>query len=160
MAAIDFRDVRKTYGTNAVVHGITLEIADGEFVVIVGPSGCGKSTLLRMVAGLEVITGGEIAESSSAECLVAQVRLPHARFPAGRGLEVHDRETASVDGVRCADGRVGEHRCRRNTQSTTAQPHHGAELLNDAGEHCPPRSTTLRTLRLAVRTSGIGLTLA
>jgi sn-glycerol 3-phosphate transport system ATP-binding protein len=61
MAAIDFRDVRKTYGTNAVVHGITLEIADGEFVVIVGPSGCGKSTLLRMVAGLEVITGGEIA---------------------------------------------------------------------------------------------------
>jgi sn-glycerol 3-phosphate transport system ATP-binding protein len=61
MAAIDFRDVRKTYGTNAVVHGITLGIADGEFVVIVGPSGCGKSTLLRMVAGLEVITGGEIA---------------------------------------------------------------------------------------------------
>ena len=60
MAAIEFRDVRKTYGSNAVVHGISLAIADGEFVVIVGPSGCGKSTLLRMVAGLEEISAGEI----------------------------------------------------------------------------------------------------
>ena len=60
MAAIQFREVRKSYGDNAVVHGISLSIADGEFIVIVGPSGCGKSTLLRMVAGLEPITGGEI----------------------------------------------------------------------------------------------------
>jgi sn-glycerol 3-phosphate transport system ATP-binding protein len=60
MAAIEFRDVRKSYGANAVVHGISLAIADGKFVVIVGPSGCGKSTLLRMVAGLEEISGGEI----------------------------------------------------------------------------------------------------
>ena len=60
MAAIEFRDIRKTYGSNAVVHGISLSIADGEFVVIVGPSGCGKSTLLRMVAGLEEISAGEI----------------------------------------------------------------------------------------------------
>ncbi|MEF9995228.1 MAG: sn-glycerol-3-phosphate import ATP-binding protein UgpC [Burkholderiaceae bacterium] len=60
MAAIQFREVKKSYGDNAVVHGITLSIADGEFIVIVGPSGCGKSTLLRMVAGLEPISGGEI----------------------------------------------------------------------------------------------------
>jgi NitT/TauT family transport system ATP-binding protein len=60
MAAIDFRDVRKTYGTNAVVHGITLGIADGEFVVIVGPSGCGKSTLLRTIGGLEEHTAGDL----------------------------------------------------------------------------------------------------
>ena len=60
MAAIEFRDVRKNYGSNAVVHGISLSITDGEFVVIVGPSGCGKSTLLRMVAGLEEISAGEI----------------------------------------------------------------------------------------------------
>jgi sn-glycerol 3-phosphate transport system ATP-binding protein len=53
--------VRKSYGGQEVIHGVTLEIADGEFVVILGPSGCGKSTLLRMVAGLEVITSGEIA---------------------------------------------------------------------------------------------------
>ena len=61
MAKIEFNDVRKSYGTNQVVHGITLEVADGEFVVLVGPSGCGKSTLLRMVAGLEEISGGTIS---------------------------------------------------------------------------------------------------
>ncbi|TIO99166.1 MAG: ATP-binding cassette domain-containing protein, partial [Mesorhizobium sp.] len=43
-----------------ILHGVDLEIADGEFVVLVGPSGCGKSTLLRMIAGLEEVTGGEI----------------------------------------------------------------------------------------------------
>jgi sn-glycerol 3-phosphate transport system ATP-binding protein len=52
--------VRKSYGELEVVHGVSMDIADGEFVVIVGPSGCGKSTLLRMVAGLEPITSGEI----------------------------------------------------------------------------------------------------
>ena len=60
MAALSFRDVRKTYRDQEVIHGVTLDVRDGEFVVIVGPSGCGKSTLLRMVAGLEVITAGEI----------------------------------------------------------------------------------------------------
>jgi sn-glycerol 3-phosphate transport system ATP-binding protein len=61
MAQISFRDVRKSYGGLQVIHGVSTEVADGEFVVIVGPSGCGKSTLLRMVAGLETITGGEIS---------------------------------------------------------------------------------------------------
>ena len=61
MAALSFRNVKKTYGELQVIHGVTTEVADGEFVVIVGPSGCGKSTLLRMVAGLEPITSGEIA---------------------------------------------------------------------------------------------------
>src|SRR5512145_2711320 len=60
MAALSFRDVRKKYGELEVIHGVSTEVADGEFVVIVGPSGCGKSTLLRMVAGLEAITSGEI----------------------------------------------------------------------------------------------------
>ncbi|SDC06571.1 glycerol 3-phosphate ABC transporter ATP-binding protein [Cupriavidus sp. YR651] len=61
MAKLSLRNVQKTYaGGTQVVHGIDMEIADGEFIVIVGPSGCGKSTLLRMVAGLETITGGEI----------------------------------------------------------------------------------------------------
>src|SRR6185369_1492132 len=60
MAALAFRDVRKSYRDLEVIHGVTTEVADGEFVVIVGPSGCGKSTLLRMVAGLEVISSGEI----------------------------------------------------------------------------------------------------
>jgi len=61
MARVQLRDVRKSYGANAVIHGIDVDVADGEFIVMVGPSGCGKSTLLRMVAGLEEITGGEIA---------------------------------------------------------------------------------------------------
>ncbi|WP_345797860.1 sn-glycerol-3-phosphate import ATP-binding protein UgpC [Castellaniella sp. MT123] len=62
MATLSFRNVRKTYpGGVAVIHGIDMEVHDGEFVVIVGPSGCGKSTLMRMVAGLESVTDGEIS---------------------------------------------------------------------------------------------------
>ncbi len=60
MATISLRDVKKSYGRTEVIHGVSLDVADGEFIVIVGPSGCGKSTLLRMVAGLEAISSGEI----------------------------------------------------------------------------------------------------
>ena len=60
MAEITLKDIRKTYGTVDAIKGVSLDIADGEFVVLVGPSGCGKSTLLRMIAGLEGITGGDI----------------------------------------------------------------------------------------------------
>jgi sn-glycerol 3-phosphate transport system ATP-binding protein len=64
MAKVHLNNVKKTYGKGAkgvdAIHGISIEIGDGEFVVMVGPSGCGKSTLLRMVAGLEEITGGDI----------------------------------------------------------------------------------------------------
>ena len=62
MAAVSLRDVRKSYTPELqVIHGVSMEIKDGEFIVILGPAGCGKSTLLRMVAGLETITAGEIA---------------------------------------------------------------------------------------------------
>ena len=60
MAKVQLRQVTKRYGDVDVIHGVSIDVADGEFIVIVGPSGCGKSTLLRMVAGLETITGGEI----------------------------------------------------------------------------------------------------
>ena len=64
MASITLNNITKSYGkgksANPVIHGVSAEIADGEFIVIVGPSGCGKSTLLRMVAGLEEVTSGEI----------------------------------------------------------------------------------------------------
>jgi multiple sugar transport system ATP-binding protein len=60
MASVSIAKVEKSYGNNKVVHGIDIEIEDGEFCVLVGPSGCGKSTLLRMVAGLEDISGGSI----------------------------------------------------------------------------------------------------
>jgi multiple sugar transport system ATP-binding protein len=61
MAAVELRGVSKSYdGRQTVIHGIDLEVREGEFVVFVGPSGCGKSTLLRMIAGLESISGGEV----------------------------------------------------------------------------------------------------
>jgi multiple sugar transport system ATP-binding protein len=61
MATVSVRSVRKAFGRLEVLHGVNVEAADGEFVILVGPSGCGKTTLLRMIAGLENITGGEIA---------------------------------------------------------------------------------------------------
>jgi multiple sugar transport system ATP-binding protein len=61
MASVTIRDVRKSFGSVEIVHGVNIDIEDGEFVILVGPSGCGKSTLLRMIAGLENISGGEIS---------------------------------------------------------------------------------------------------
>ncbi|MEA3286444.1 MAG: ATP-binding cassette domain-containing protein, partial [Candidatus Marinimicrobia bacterium] len=60
MANVTLTDIRKSFGTTEILHGINLEIHDGEFLVLVGPSGCGKSTLLRLVAGLEETTAGDI----------------------------------------------------------------------------------------------------
>jgi multiple sugar transport system ATP-binding protein len=61
MANVSIRNVRKRFGSTEVLHGVSVDIEDGEFVILVGPSGCGKSTLLRMIAGLENISDGEIA---------------------------------------------------------------------------------------------------
>ena len=61
MASVAIRDVRKAFGAAAVIHGVDVAIADGQFVVLVGPSGCGKSTTLRMIAGLEAISSGELS---------------------------------------------------------------------------------------------------
>ncbi len=75
MANIKITGVRKSYAKTEVVHGVDLEIANGEFIVILGPSGCGKSTLLRMIAGLESITSGEIAIADR----VVNALEPHER---------------------------------------------------------------------------------
>jgi len=61
MASVHIRNVHKHFGSTHVIRGVDVDIADGEFAVLVGPSGCGKSTLLRMIAGLEEISSGEIA---------------------------------------------------------------------------------------------------
>lgn len=61
MANVGLNNVYKTFGKTEVIHGVSCDIAEGEFIVILGPSGCGKSTILRMIAGLEVTTGGEIS---------------------------------------------------------------------------------------------------
>src|SRR4051812_42883020 len=92
MGAIALRDIVKRYGrgasANQVIHGVSAEIADGEFVVIVGPSGCGKSTLLRMVAGLEEVTAGQISiagrvvnDIEPAERDIAMVFQNYALYP-------------------------------------------------------------------------------
>ena len=80
MSAVSIRNVSKSFGEAKVIDGISMEIADGEFVVMVGPSGCGKSTLLRMVAGLESISAGEIAIGGK----------------VGNNLEPKDRDIAMV----------------------------------------------------------------
>ena len=91
MASVSFRDVEKNFGTVKVIHGIGFDIADGEFVVLVGPSGCGKSTLLRMLAGLEEISGGEIAIDGHGGQR-RRVQGPRHRdgVPELRALSAHD----------------------------------------------------------------------
>ena len=88
MAELTLRQLRKSYGKVDVIHGVDLDVADGEFTVFVGPSGCGKSTLLRMIAGLEEISGGEIAiggarvnEKGPAERGIAMVFQSYALYP-------------------------------------------------------------------------------
>ncbi len=88
MASVSFHDIKKDFGKTAVLHGISLDISDGEFMVLVGPSGCGKSTLLRMLAGLEEITAGSIAIDSrvvndveSKDRDVAMVFQSYALYP-------------------------------------------------------------------------------
>lgn len=89
MADVTLNDVRKTYaGGVDAVKGISMDIADGEFIVLVGPSGCGKSTLLRMVAGLEAITdgtvsiGGEVVNNREpADRDIAMVFQNYALYP-------------------------------------------------------------------------------
>ncbi|WP_180902719.1 ABC transporter ATP-binding protein [Martelella soudanensis] len=61
MSTLSINNVRKSFGEVDIIHGVDVEIDDGEFVILVGPSGCGKSTLLRMIAGLETISSGEIS---------------------------------------------------------------------------------------------------
>ncbi|MDO8777701.1 MAG: sn-glycerol-3-phosphate ABC transporter ATP-binding protein UgpC [Burkholderiaceae bacterium] len=92
MASISLKNVIKRYGAGKtatqVIHGVSAEVADGEFIVIVGPSGCGKSTLLRMVAGLEEVSGGEICigkrvvnDLEPAERDIAMVFQNYALYP-------------------------------------------------------------------------------
>ncbi|MFN2646865.1 MAG: ABC transporter ATP-binding protein [Burkholderiales bacterium] len=111
MAAVSFRDVMKAFGKTRVLHGISLDIADGEFVVLVGPSGCGKSTLLRMLAGLEDITGGTIAidarvvnDVDSKDRDIAMVFQSYALYPhmtvranMGFSLKLRNERQALID---------------------------------------------------------------
>ena len=88
MAELVLKDVRKRFGKTDVIHGVDLEVKDGEFVVFVGPSGCGKSTLLRMIAGLEEVTDGDVVigdermnEVAPSDRGIAMVFQSYALYP-------------------------------------------------------------------------------
>ncbi|WP_315974447.1 ABC transporter ATP-binding protein [Devosia neptuniae] len=105
------RQVRKSYGSTHVIHGIDLDVAAGEFVVFVGPSGCGKSTLLRMIAGLEEVTDGEISiggrdvtDLDPSQRGIAMVFQSYALYPhmsvrdnLGFGLKMANTPKVEVD---------------------------------------------------------------
>jgi multiple sugar transport system ATP-binding protein len=111
MAHLTVRNLVKNYGALEVVHGINFEITDGEFVVLVGPSGCGKSTILRMIAGLESISGGEIAindrvvnDDPPRDRDIAMVFQDYALYPhltvrqnLGFGLKMRNTPRAKID---------------------------------------------------------------
>jgi multiple sugar transport system ATP-binding protein len=113
MASVSFRNVEKSFAKTKVIHGIGFDIDDGEFVVLVGPSGCGKSTLLRMLAGLEEISGGEIAidgkvinELDSKDRDIAMVFQSYALYPH---MTVRDNMAFSLK-LRKADARMTRER--------------------------------------------------
>jgi lactose/L-arabinose transport system ATP-binding protein len=88
MSGVKLTDVVKKYGATQVIHGVSLEVDEGEFCVFVGPSGCGKSTLLRMIAGLEETTDGEmligdrvVTHIEPAQRGVAMVFQTYALYP-------------------------------------------------------------------------------
>jgi len=111
MATVSFRDVKKRFGSTAVIHGVSIDIDDGEFVVLVGPSGCGKSTLLRMLAGLEEISGGDILidgrvvnDLESKDRDIAMVFQSYALYPhmtvrenMGFSLRLRRAENRTID---------------------------------------------------------------
>ena len=111
MASVSLKNIVKHYDKTPVIHGIDLDIADGEFMVFVGPSGCGKSTLLRMIAGLETTTAGRISigardvtELDPAERKVAMVFQSYALYPhmnvaenIGFGLRMNGVPKAEVE---------------------------------------------------------------
>lgn len=109
MSQVDIRKVRKSYGSMEVIHGISVHIPDGEFIALVGPSGCGKSTLLRMIAGLEDISGGEIAignrvvnDAAPKDRDIAMVfqnyaLYPHMNVRANMGFALRQRKTPKVE---------------------------------------------------------------
>jgi multiple sugar transport system ATP-binding protein len=126
MATVSFQNVEKSFGTTKVLHGISFDIKDGEFVVLVGPSGCGKSTLLRMLAGLEEITGGSIAidgkvvnDVESKDRDIAMVFQSYALYPH---MTVADNMAFSLK-LRKADAKVTQERVAHASKILNLDPY-------------------------------------
>ncbi|MCC6193155.1 MAG: sn-glycerol-3-phosphate ABC transporter ATP-binding protein UgpC [Burkholderiales bacterium] len=126
MATVSFRNVEKSFGSTRVLHGITFDIDDGEFVVLVGPSGCGKSTLLRMLAGLEEITGGSVAidgkvvnDVESKDRDIAMVFQSYALYPH---MTVAENMGFSLK-LRKADAKVTQERVAHASRILNLDPY-------------------------------------
>ena len=126
MASVAFQNVEKSFGSTKVIHGITFEIQDGEFLVLVGPSGCGKSTLLRMLAGLEEISGGVVTIDSrkvndvdSKDRDIAMVFQSYALYPH---MTVRDNMGFSLK-LRKADTKITTERVARAAQILNLEPY-------------------------------------
>ena len=126
MATVSFNAIEKSFGATKVLHGITFDINDGEFVVLVGPSGCGKSTLLRMLAGLEEITGGTIAidgkvvnDVESKDRDIAMVFQSYALYPH---MTVADNMAFSLK-LRKADPKVMQDRVAHASRILNLDPY-------------------------------------
>ncbi|WP_042704066.1 ABC transporter ATP-binding protein [Azospirillum sp. B506] len=110
MAGLELRGIRKDYGSTAVLKGIDLSIADGEFVVFVGPSGCGKSTLLRVIAGLETVTAGdiridgaEVTQTAASDRGLAMVFQSYALYPH---MTVHQNMSFALENMGIAKAEI------------------------------------------------------
>jgi len=126
MASVAFQNVDKNFGATKVIHGITFEIADGEFLVLVGPSGCGKSTLLRMLAGLEEISGGvvtidgrKVNDVDSKDRDIAMVFQSYALYPH---MSVRDNMGFSLK-LRKADAKLTTERVARAARILNLEPY-------------------------------------
>jgi multiple sugar transport system ATP-binding protein len=126
MATVAFQNIEKSFGSTKVLHGITFDIKDGEFVVLVGPSGCGKSTLLRMLAGLEEITGGTIAidgkvvnDVESKDRDIAMVFQSYALYPH---MTVSQNMAFSLK-LRKADAQVTQERVAHASKILNLDPY-------------------------------------
>jgi multiple sugar transport system ATP-binding protein len=109
LSSLKIDNVRKSYGSQEVIHGVSIEIKDGEFVTLVGPSGCGKSTLLRMIAGLEAISSGQISigervvndlppkDRDIAMVFQTYALYPHKTVAQNMGFALHMRKTPHAE---------------------------------------------------------------
>jgi ABC-type sugar transport system ATPase subunit len=112
MASLRLNNVVKSFGPVEVIRGVSLDVADGEFVVFVGPSGCGKSTLLRIVAGLETATSGEVIingsivnDTPAAERSLAMVFQSYALYPH---MSVYQNLSFGLENARLPKAEIDE----------------------------------------------------
>lgn len=112
MSSVTLSAVRKSYGGDDVVQGVDIEIANGEFVVVVGPSGCGKSTLLRMIAGLETVTGGDIyidgARVNDKEPMDRNIAMVFQNYALYPHMSVYDNMAYSLKIARVSKAEIRE----------------------------------------------------